>query len=217
MPGIGLVLDVVIVVLLGATIFYAIRLSRNLETFRSNRSEMEHLIRELSTQITRAQAGVTALDDAAKESGDELRTIVAKAQGLIDELALMTEAGDNMASRLENLATRNRSMVDELGNTAASLVYPGAKPAPAPYTPEKYTPDKKSEPAYRDPPLTNSTFFAIRDPDFDRLEKSGVLGSAVAEERDISSALSDNEDDHASQAERDLASALRRRRPRNEA
>ena len=82
MPGLGLILDVVIVVLLGATIFYAIRLSRHLDSFRSNRTSMERLIRELSMQITRAQEGVTALDEASKDSGAELRDLIIKSREL---------------------------------------------------------------------------------------------------------------------------------------
>ena len=214
MPGIGLILDVVIVVLLGATIFYAIRLSKYLDAFRSNRADMEYLIRELSSQITRAQAGVTALDDAAKQSGEDLQTLVTKARGMVEELSLMTEAGDNLAGRLENLATRNRTMVDELGSTAAGMVYPGSRPAPASFTPEKYQREKKAEPpTYRDPPMANSTFFAIRDPDFDRDDKpssGSTLGSALPRAEPEPSDLGE----HESQAERDLASALRRRRPR---
>ena len=215
MPGLGLALDIIIVVLLGATIFYAIRLSKYLDAFRSNRADMEYLIRELSSQITRAQAGVTALDDAAKESGEELQTLVTKARGMVEELSLMTEAGDNLAARLENLATRNRTMVDELGSTAAGMVYPSSRPAPTPasFAAEKYQPEKKAEPpTYRDPPLANSTFFAIRDPDFDREEKP-TLGSALPRSEPGSA----DSDDLESQAERDLASALRRRRPRGDA
>ncbi len=210
MPALGLILDMMIVGLLGATIFYAVRLSRNLDAFRSNRADMERLIRELSAQITRAQEGVTALDDSARQSGDELQSLVTKARGMIEELTLMNEAGDSLAARLENLATRNRVVADELGGAAANLVYPGASAKPAP---EKYTPDKKVEPpTYRDPPLTPPSFFAIRDPDFDRDadEKPSVLGSAVPED------FGSENDGFESQAERDLASALRRRRPRGE-
>lgn len=218
MQGMGLVLDILIVALLGATIFYAMRLSRNLDAFRSNRSDMERLIRELSSQITRAQEGVTALDDAAKESGEELRTLLQKARGMIDELTLMTEAGDSLAGRLENLATRNRSMVDELGSTAASLVYPSSKTS-APVVPssfaEKYSPDKRAEPSYREPPAAASPFFSIRDPDFDADEKPATLGSALSKNIDLPG-TGDGASDLESQAERDLASALRKRRPRSD-
>jgi hypothetical protein len=194
MPGLGLILDLVIVVLLGATIFYAIRLSRHLDSFRSNRSGMEHLIRELSMQITRAQEGVTALEEASKQSGAELRDLIIKSRELTEELAIMNEAGNSLAEHLEKLATRNRAVVDELGNTAASLVYPGVKQAPPK---PAFTPQN-------DPP-PQSGFFSIRDPDFDREEKASITPSPDEDMAGLES-----------QAERDLASALRRRRSRGE-
>ena len=210
MPGLSLVLDIVILVLLGATIFYAIRLSRHLDAFRSNRSDMERLIRELSSQITRAQEGVSALDEAAKESGDQLRSLVAKGQGLADELALMTEAGNSLASRLEGLATRNRSLVDELGQNVAHTVYPGTRSSPSlsaskPSWAEPREPRETREalPEPRESAAPKNSLFTIRDPDFE------------TDDEDKSSSLPDDnglETQLETQAERDLANAMRRRK-----
>ena len=204
MPGLSLILDIVILVLLGATIFYAIRLSKHLDAFRSNRSDMERLIRELSSQITRAQEGVSALDEAAKESGDELRSLVTKGQALSNELSEMTEVGNSLATRLEGLATRNRSLVDELGQNAAHMVYPGARSAPPPMAATKpsWAEPRETPSQTRDdePPAKNS-LFTIRDPDF---------------EEDDNKTTSAHDDDDKSgletQAERDLANAMRRRK-----
>lgn len=193
----ALVLDIVVIVMLGVTIFYALRLSRHLDTFRSNRSDMEKLIRELSTQITRAQEGISTLDEISKERGDELRRLVAKAQGLSDELQLMTESGNSLAGRLEGLATKNRTMIDELGQTAVNMVYPGGKPpTPVPYQPEKRverTPLGKSG--------AGTSPFAIRDPDFESYEKKNEERSPF------------EESGFSSQAEQDLADALKKWTP----
>lgn len=206
MPGMSLILDIVIIVLLGATIFYALRLSRHLDAFRSNRSDMERLIRELSAQITRAQEGVTALDDASRSSGDELRSLITKAQGLTDELSLMTEAGDSLAARLENLATRNRTIVDELGQTASNLVYPGTK------TLGSATHERKVDVLKADE-ASPASLFAIRDPDFqtDRDDEENFFKEDPVENDKFSGS-----DDFATQAERDLAAALKRRKMRGD-
>ncbi len=175
--ALGFLLDIVILVLLAATIFYAVRLTRHLNQFRSNRQDMERLIRELSMQITRAQEGVSTLDEVSRTMGDELRTSITKGRALADELTIITEAGNNLASRLENLATRNRSLADDISQRAVNLVYPGDVPTPA----------EKPEPlraARADMPS-----FAIRDPEFMK-----------------------DDDDFETEAERDLAAALRRKR-----
>lgn len=212
MPGLSLILDIIILVLLGATIFYAIRLSRHLDAFRSNRSDMERLIRELSSQITRAQEGVSALDEAARESGDELRALVAKGQGLSEELSLMTEAGNSLASRLEGLATRNRSLVDELGQNAAHMVYPGVRSSSSSSAPLAATKPSWAEPRETPSPMrepeapAKNSLFTIRDPDFedDDGNASGAAASAARDEDDRSGLET--------QAERDLANAMRRRK-----
>ncbi len=207
MPGLSLILDIVILVLLGATIFYAIRLSKHLDAFRSNRTDMERLIRELSSQITRAQEGVSALDEAAKESGDELRSLVTKSQSISNELAEMTEVGNSLATRLEGLATRNRSLVDELGQNAAHMVYPGSRPATPPplaATKPSWAEPRETPSASREPeasPAKNS-LFTIRDPDF---EADDDKASTPPRDEDDRSGLE-------TQAERDLANAMRRRK-----
>lgn len=106
---ISLVFDVGMMVMLAATIICALRLNKHLSVFRSNRNEMERLIRELTTQITRAQEGITTLDDISKTQGEDLRKMVAKAQGLMDELSIMTESANSVAERLENSATTSRT------------------------------------------------------------------------------------------------------------
>ena len=172
----GLFLDIVIVILLGATIFYAMRLSKYLEQFRSNRSDMERLIRDLSMQITRAQEGITTLDALAKENSDELRGLLNKGRSLADEMQIITEAGDSLATRLEQLSLRARTG-DAPQERVSEPVFaaPPRKPSPA-----------KSSPA----PLPNSSaLFSIRDPDFED-DDGGDDGELMSRaEKDLARAL----------------------------
>lgn len=203
MPQISFGFDILITCLLAATIYFAIKLSRHLDSFRSNRSDMENLIRELSTQITRAQEGISVLDELSAARGDELRAIVSKAHALTDELQLMTESGNSLASRLETMAVRNRAIVDEMDQKALGFVYPGAEggtdrsasasaPLTATRTPkysETLTKAKAEKPV--------DSMFSIRDPDFEDEESDAIP-----------------DDGFSSQAERDLAEALKRRAPK---
>lgn len=190
MPQISFGFDIVITCLLAATIFFAIKLSRHLNSFRSNRADMENLIRELSNQITRAQEGISVLDDLSISRGDELRKIVSKAQELSDELQLMTESGNSLAQRLESMAVRNRAIVEEMEQKTLGFVYPspssvGVPPLTATRT-AKY--EETLTRAKAEKQVTESPF-TIRDPDFE-------------------------DDDFSSQAERDLAEALKHRAPK---
>lgn len=199
-PQISFGFDVIITCLLAATIFFAIKLSRHLDSFRSNRADMENLIRELSNQITRAQEGISVLDELSASRGDELRTTISRAQELSDELQLMTESANSLAGRLETLAVRNREIVNEMDQKAMDRLYPAdrmpsAAPAPtltATRNTGKYEETLSRAPANKKPVNADDDFFAIRDPDF--------------EEDDIA-----DDDGFSSQAERDLAEALKRK------
>lgn len=201
MPQISFGFDILITCLLAATIFFAVKLSRHLDSFRSNRANMESLIRELSTQITRAQEGISVLDELSASRGDELRSTIAKARALSDELQLMTESGNSLAERLETMAVRNREIVDEMDQKALGMIYPGGKPS-APVAPLTATRSPKYEETLtkakadtkRD--VSDDSIFAIRDPDFDEAD------------------FGQPDDEFSSQAERDLAEALKRRSPK---
>lgn len=197
---ISFVFDILITGLLGATIFFAVKLSRHLDTFRSNRADMENLIRELSNQITRAQEGISVLDELATSRGDELRSIISKARGLSEELQLMTESGNSLATRLENMAVRNRELVDEMDVRALGMVYPGSKSQAS--SSSEVPPLRAARPARYEETLNRAktesaadSIFSIRDPDFEDDESAA-------------------DDGFSSQAERDLAEALARRVPK---
>lgn len=123
---ISLVFDVGMMAMLAATIICALRLNKHLSVFRSNRNEMERLIRELTTQITRAQEGITTLDDISKTQGEDLRKMVAKARALMDELSIMTESANSVAERLENSATTSRTSPARTLSTPSSSAPSGA-------------------------------------------------------------------------------------------
>lgn len=105
--GLGMVMDGLILVLLGATVFYAARLSLQLKVFRESRGEMVKLIKELSSGIDKAERAIEGLRLSAREAGRDLQGLINDASALSDELQIMTQAGDSMASRLENLAEKN--------------------------------------------------------------------------------------------------------------
>lgn len=139
---VGLLLDLVIIILLGATIFYAARLSVHLKTFRQGRQDMQRLIQDLSGAIIRAEGAIEGLKDTARSEGEQLQKVVSKAQQSIDELEIITQAGDSMANRLEGMASRNREIAETM-----------SKDKPDPFANEPET--KKAD-----------DIFNIRDPEF---------------------------------------------------
>ncbi|WP_231848880.1 DUF6468 domain-containing protein [Paramagnetospirillum magneticum] len=115
------VLDLIVSVLLIATIGYAWMLNQRLSSLRKNRDDLAKTIAAFNEATLRAESSIPKLRKAAEESGQTLQERVEKAQSLRDDLAFMIERADTMANRLENAVRSART--------------DGPKPAPEPRGP----------------------------------------------------------------------------------
>ncbi len=120
-----LVLDVIVAVLLVATIVYAVLLNRRLSVLRRNGEEMARLIARFNEATVRAESSIPRLRKTAEDAGDALQERVEKALALRDDLAFMIERADAMADRLE---TSVRTARAEVRPRAVRPVAVGAAP-----------------------------------------------------------------------------------------
>jgi len=97
----GWIMDIVLCLMLLAALAGGFVLNRRLVALRSERSHMEAMIRTLTQTVTQAEASVHALKAAADEVEDSLRERVSKGRALADELVIITQAGEDLANRLE--------------------------------------------------------------------------------------------------------------------
>ena len=104
--------DILITILLIATIAYAVRLSGYLKKFKESRADLENIIKDLSTHITKAEKAVSGLNETVEMSGNDLQKRMDKANAMFDELDMVVQTGDRLANRLEELAIRNRRIID---------------------------------------------------------------------------------------------------------
>ena len=112
---INLALDVLLIALVTAGLVQATRLMRHLAGLQQGRVEMERFVREFSSTVMRAESGITALRQAARDSGDDLEKLVEKALLVRDELHFIVESADQIAGRLSE--------------NASSVIRPAEKPA----------------------------------------------------------------------------------------
>lgn len=188
------ILNGVILVLLGAMIFFAVKLSLALRSFRDNRAELRDLIESLSRAILQADGAIRGLREAAREGGRDLQGTIGEARGIQDELRIMIESGDSLARRIESAVDRGRSAsykepqrdrkkdlrrVERL--RSASDFTPPAPPAP--------------------------DGFSIRDPDYDRREPSALPDI----QEDAESGHEGGDERFYSKAERELYEALQKK------
>lgn len=224
-------LDIVILIALGVTIYFALRLSKALNNFRNQRSEFNKLIRDLSKNIEAAQNSIDGLKQAGQSSGAELQRIISESKGLADELKLMNEAGNSLAKRLEKLAERNRRVAqgyegrkadkfdaDDFDDDFIDEEEDNAFLSENVASMDNYTTGKngagKDKPGLDrgDPPPS----FFIRDPEFDNDFDDDMAADDDSDE-DVYDDDYESDDDVAafqSQAEKDLYNALKDNRKR---
>lgn len=100
----GPILDILIIVLLMATIVYAGILNRRLSRFRDTKAELERATRSFAEAAVRADAGLRNLREIAGTSGPGLTKAVDRAQTLREELSFLVETAEALAVRLEGAA-----------------------------------------------------------------------------------------------------------------
>lgn len=135
-----IILDLLVSVLLVATIGYAVMLNQRLTQLRKNRDDLAKIIVSFNEATVRAESSIPKLRKAAEDAGQSLQERVEKAQSLRDDLAFMIERADTMANRLENAVRSARS--DVRGGAAPAPAKEGSRMA-AP--PERGTAERATE------------------------------------------------------------------------
>ncbi|RAU21268.1 hypothetical protein CU669_13920 [Paramagnetospirillum kuznetsovii] len=121
-------LDIVVSLLLIATIGYAVMLNSRLSALRKNRDDLAKTIINFNEATVRAESSIPKLRKAAEDAGHALQERVEKAQSLRDDLAFMIERADTMANRLENSVRSARTDGKASAPTAAVSAAPGPAP-----------------------------------------------------------------------------------------
>lgn len=99
---IPLLLDVVMIVLLTATIFYAFHLNKQLTALRDNRTEMQRFLQDFNISIVKSEDQVKQLSQLASLGQTKLQEVIEKGDVLKDELVFLVERGNNIADQLES-------------------------------------------------------------------------------------------------------------------
>lgn len=202
--SISFLMDIGLLVLLAATVFYAWRLNANLKNFKQGRVEMEKLVATLSVNIERAEKAIAGLQVGARNTGADLDKKIKEAKFLTDELKFMNEAGGNLATRLEKLAERNREFVEKIEASGGigpnvSHMEPAKPPKPA---------NEEGSRKITVQPIEEESFagFMIQDREFVDAEAEDAFDDLDLEFENHSSKLQ-------SQAEREFFEALQKRKP----
>ena len=112
-------LEIVLVVLLAATLFQAIRLERALSVLKRDRASLESLVVGFNASTHHAESGIQRLRAAANSAGRQIENQLTKSVALKDDLSFLSERGERLADRLDTLVRSARPLVrDRSAETA---------------------------------------------------------------------------------------------------
>jgi len=98
--NLSLIVELVLSVLLLATIVYCALLERRLAALRSGQDGLKATIAQLNEAIVSASSSMRMLKTAAGAAAETLNERIARGRSLADELALLTATGDRIADRI---------------------------------------------------------------------------------------------------------------------
>jgi len=107
-----LMVDGFLALLLIAAIVVYIMVYKRLGTIRTGQAELKTLVDQLNNAAVEAQRSVAGLKSSAEEIESRLKLEGQKATAMADELALITEAGNNLANRIEKGLTGANATAD---------------------------------------------------------------------------------------------------------
>ena len=106
-------LDILVALLLSATIGFCIVLNRRLSALRRNESELKQVLAQFNEAAERAETGVARLKEVGNETAATLRERIGEAKALRDDLAFVAERSDRIASDLGRKLTSTRPLRSE--------------------------------------------------------------------------------------------------------
>jgi len=122
-------LEIVLVVLLGATLFQAIRLERALGVLKRDRSSLESLVAGFNASTHQAETSIQHLRAAADGAGRQIESQLGQSVSLKDDIAYLTERGERLADRLDSLVRAARPLTQDRSLNPAAGRPPDAWPA----------------------------------------------------------------------------------------
>lgn len=126
-----LILDLVVILLLMATIVYAVILNRKLKTLHEGKEELRHFLETFAESLAQAKTGVEYLKQVSLESSKDLQDKIRQAKGIRDELGFFVENGEKTIGHLEKNLQTSRVALEKLKMVASVALSPSPKPSVA--------------------------------------------------------------------------------------
>lgn len=130
-----MLLDSSMILLLGATIYFCLRLNTRIKILQDSKAEFSQLIERFDMTTQRAQQSIDDLQNISKRVNEQLSNRLDKANFLADDLAFMIEKGTKIADRMEgrspSTGTSGNSGLNVNKNTSQADIRTGKAGGPS--------------------------------------------------------------------------------------
>lgn len=117
----SILLDIIVLISLSVSIVYMFFLTRGIKKVHESRNEFKQVLKELNQTISRASDAVDGMKSTADMTGKKLQKEISAASSLVDELQYINQAGENVARRIEKLATTTDKKVPTSKKAPANI------------------------------------------------------------------------------------------------
>ena len=124
------VIDAALCVVLIGVMIVGTRLWHKIDVMKSSQQELQDLMRQLNGATERANMAVVQLRAAIKEADAKLGERLTKARAVSDELSIITDSGDRLASRLADSLQGHHAAESSRPSPRRVRITPDATPAP---------------------------------------------------------------------------------------
>jgi hypothetical protein len=133
MIGMEWALDILLVVLLTATLFHAVRLERALGVLKRDRVALQELVASFNASTRAAETGIERLHAATEGPGRQIQRLIESGTTLKEDLTFLVQRGEGLADRLDDGIRAARPALAVAETPAARSPYaPQFEPAEAP-------------------------------------------------------------------------------------
>jgi hypothetical protein len=99
--GMEWILDILLVVLLTATLFHAVRLERALGVLKRDRVALQELVASFDASTRAAETGIERLHAATEGPGRQIQRLIESGKTLKEDLTFLVQRGEGLADRLD--------------------------------------------------------------------------------------------------------------------
>jgi hypothetical protein len=123
MMGMEWILDILLMVLLSATLFHAVRLERALGALKRDRVALQELVASFNASTRDAETGIERLRAATEGPGRQIQRLIEGGTTLKEDLTFLVQRGEGLADRLDECVRATRPALAVSETPAAHLPY----------------------------------------------------------------------------------------------